>query len=104
MAESKRKINLKIYIRAVVAIVMLLTWVLVGCSGLILWLAPEGRRSGRVPLLFDMTKSDWREVHLWIAVITLVMTIIHIIIDWKTLRAVLKYMVSVHREININSK
>jgi hypothetical protein len=104
MAESKRKVNLKIYIRAVVAIIMLLAWVLVGFSGLILWLAPERRRSGQIPLLFDMTKSDWKEVHLWIAAITLVMTIIHVIIDWKTLRAVLKYMISVHRDMTISSK
>jgi len=83
MINSKHKINFKIYIRAIIAIIMLLVWVLVGFSGLILWLAPEGPRSGRIPLLFDMTKSDWREVHLWIAVITLVMTMIHVIIDWR---------------------
>jgi hypothetical protein len=104
MINSNRKINFKIYIRAIIAIVMLLAWVLVGFSGLILWLAPEGQRSGRIPLLFDLTKGDWREVHLWIAAITFVMTIIHIVIDRKTLRAVIKYMVSVHRDATITSK
>ena len=104
MAISNSKINFKIYIRAIIAIIMIIVWVLVGFSGVILWLAPEGQRSGRIPLLFDMTKSDWKEIHLWIAAITFAMTIIHILIDWKTLKAVIKYMVSVHRDTAINSK
>jgi len=98
MLKTKRKINIKVYGRAVIAIIMLAVWILVGLSGLILWLAPEGPRSGRVPLLFDLTKSDWKEVHLWLAVITIAVTIIHVIVDWKTLRAVIRYMASIHRE------
>ncbi|GEM_PF-1259572 len=100
MLDEKRtgKVNIKVYARAVVAIVLLVTWFLVAVSGVILWLAPEGPRSGRVPLLFDMTKSSWKEVHLWIAAVTLVITLVHIIVDWKTLRAVLTYMVSTHRD------
>lgn len=97
MTDSKRKINFKIYSRAVIAIIMLAAWLLVAFSGLILWLAPEGPHSGRTPLLFELTKSDWKDVHLWIAAVTLVITVIHVIIDWKTLIAVIKYMVSVHR-------
>ncbi|MBN1374868.1 MAG: DUF4405 domain-containing protein [Dehalococcoidia bacterium] len=104
MVDSKSKINLKIYSRAVIAIIMLAAWFLVAFSGLILWLAPEGQRSGRVPLLFELTKGDWKEVHLWIAAITMVITVIHVIIDWKTLRAVVKYMVSIHRNTPLDTQ
>ncbi|RPJ63475.1 MAG: DUF4405 domain-containing protein [Dehalococcoidia bacterium] len=103
MINSNRKTNPKIYIRAVIAIIMLAVWLLVAVSGVVLWLAPEGQRSGRIPLLFDMTKSDWKEVHLWLAAIMVAITVIHVIIDWKTLRAVIKYMVSVHRNTAIDS-
>jgi hypothetical protein len=102
MINSNRRIKFKVYIRAVIAIMMLIFWVLVGISGLVLWLAPEGQRSGRIPLLFDLTKSDWSEVHLWIAVITLMITVVHVIVDWKTLRAVIKYMVSIHQTTTID--
>lgn len=98
MVIAKRKINAKIYVRAVIAIIMLVVWLSVAISGAVLWLAPEGQRSGRIPLLFEMTKSEWKEVHLWIAAITLVITVIHVIVDWKTLRAIIKYMVSTHRD------
>ena len=98
MNSTSRDINIKIYSRAVVAIIMITAWILVGISGFILWIAPPGPRSGSIPLLFDLTKNDWREVYIWIAVITAAMTLIHIIIDWKTLLAVLKYMVSIHRD------
>ena len=104
MVKAKGKINLKIYVRSIIAIVMLVVWLVVGISGVILWLAPEGQRSGRIPLLFDMTKSDWEEIHLWLAAIMVVITIIHVIVDWKTLKAVIKYMVSVHRDKAIDSK
>jgi len=98
MDNNSQKSNIKIYIRAVIAILLIIAWVLVAFSGLILWLAPEGRQSGRIPLLFDLTKSEWKDIHLWLAVATLIITLIHVIVDWKTLRAVIKYMVSAHRE------
>ncbi len=96
MKAEKNRTNIKIYVRAVIAIIMLAVWLLVAVSGVVLWLAPEGQRSGRIPLLFDMTKSDWKEVHLWIAAVTIVITIVHVIVDWKTLRAVIKYMINPH--------
>lgn len=98
MVKARGKVKPRIYIRAVIAIIMLIVWFSVALSGVVLWLAPEGQRSGSIPLLFDMTKSDWKEVHLWIAAITLVITVIHVIVDWKTLSAILKYVVSTHRD------
>jgi hypothetical protein len=100
MINSNSKINPKIYARTVIAVIMLIVWLLVAVSGVVLWLAPEGQRSGRIPLLLDMTKTGWKEVHLWLVVIMVVITIIHVIIDWKTLRAIIKYMVNTHRDSN----
>ncbi len=98
MVKANGRVNPKIYVRAIIAVILLIVWFLVAVSGVILWLAPEGPRSGRVPLLFDLTKSEWKEVHLWIAAVTLLITVIHIIVDWKTLCAVIRYMVSTHRD------
>ena len=99
MAE-KRPIKPKIYARAVTAIALIIVWVLSAFSGLILWLAPDVRQAGRQLLLFDITKQNWGEIHFWICVAVVIVTIVHIIIDWKALRGVIRYMTSVHRDTN----
>jgi hypothetical protein len=96
--SEKRVIKSKIYARAVVAIALIIVWTLSAFSGLILWLAPEVRRAGQQLLLFGITKENWGEIHFWICVAVVIITIIHIIIDWKALRGVIRYLTSGHRE------
>jgi len=95
--SSKRPINVKVYARAITAIVLITVWILSAFSGLILWLAPEVRQPGQQPLLFDITKSEWGDIHFWICVAVVAVTLVHIIIDWKALRGVIRYLTSVHR-------
>jgi hypothetical protein len=97
MVNEKRMIRQKIYARAVVAIMLFISWGVLSLSGIVLWLAPEGRGTGQIPLLLDFTKSSWGAIHFWIAVVTVLITIIHIIIDWRALRGIIRYMVSIHR-------
>ena len=94
----KRTINPKIYARAIIAIALITVWVLSAFSGLILWLAPEVRQAGKQQLLFGIIKEDWGEIHFWICVAVVVVTIIHMIIDWKALCGVIRYLTSVHRD------
>ena len=96
--SEKRIIKTKIYARAIIAIALIVTWLLSAFSGLILWLAPEVRRAGQQPLLFSITKENWGDIHFWICIAVVVVTILHIIIDWKALRGVMRYMTSVHRD------
>ena len=95
---EKRLIKPKVYARAIIAIALITVWFLSAFSGLILWLAPEVRRAGQQPLLFGITKENWGEIHFWICVAVVVVTIVHIIIDWKALRGVIRYLTSVHRD------
>ena len=94
---QRRPIKVKIYTRAVVAIMLIIVWSLVALTGLLLWLAPSGQRAGKQLLLFELTKSEWGDVHFWIAVAVVVVTVAHMIIDWKALRGVIRYLTSVHR-------
>jgi len=96
--SSKRTIKPKVYARAIIAIALITVWVLSAFSGLILWLAPEVRQAGKQQLLFGITKDSWGEIHFWICIAVLVVTILHIIIDWKALRGVIRYLTSVHRD------
>jgi hypothetical protein len=95
---EKRPINLKIYTRAITAIALIVVWVMSAFSGLILWLAPEGRQAGKQSLLFGITKQEWGDVHFWVCVAVVVVTIIHMIIDWKALRGIIRYLTAVHRD------
>ncbi len=96
--SEKRLIKPKVYARAITAIALIIVWVLSAFSGMILWLAPEVRQAGRQPLLFGITKQNWGEIHFWICVAVVVVTLAHIIIDWKALRGVIRYLTSAHRD------
>ncbi|MFC1902636.1 DUF4405 domain-containing protein [Chloroflexota bacterium] len=102
--KSARTFRPKVYARAVVAIMLITVWSLVALTGLLLWLAPSGQRSGQQLLLFELTKSEWGDVHFWIGVATAVVTIMHLIIDWRALVGVIRYLTSVHRDPRLLSK
>lgn len=92
-----RSIKIKLYIRAWVAITLIVVWGLAAFTGFLLWIAPSGRRSGRLPLFLGLTKGQWGDVHFWVSVAALVVTLIHIVIDWRALRGCIRYLTSVHR-------
>ena len=96
MAKS-HAINYRTYARAVIAIAMMIVWSLVAISGVLLWLAPHGPRSGYRLLLLDLTKRQWGELHTWFSFIALAITVAHLIIDWRGLCGCMKYLASVHR-------
>jgi len=80
-------------IRGLVSICLLFSWAISALSGFILYLAPEGRQSGREVLLFALSKHGWSEFHTWVSFVALGITLLHLIIDWKILVAVIKYLV-----------
>jgi hypothetical protein len=89
--------KIKIYMRAVTAIILFITWILVTLSGILLYLAPSGFRSGRAVLFLGLSKATWDDIHFWIGVVTAAVIIIHVIIDWKALRGVIRYLTSTRR-------
>ena len=99
--KRNRLINTRVYTRAVVAIMLFSSWGVVALSGLLLWLAPSGRQSGQMELLLGLTKEGWSDIHFWVSLAAIIITVIHVIIDWKALRGVMRYMASVHRETGI---
>ncbi len=80
-------------IRGIVSIGLLTFWAISALSGFILWLAPEGQRSGRIPLFLGLTKHQWSDLHTWFSFLALGVTLVHIIIDWKILVAVIKFLI-----------
>ncbi len=95
--QQKKPLKLKIYARAITAILLIITWVLITLSGVILYFAPSGFRSGRVELFLGLTKTTWDDIHFWLGVATVAVIIIHLVLDWKALRGVIRYLTSTHR-------
>ncbi len=97
MQKQGRPVNTKMYVRSVIAVALFSIWGLVAFTGLLLWLAPTGPRAGRQLLLLGFTKSDWGDIHFWTSVAAVSMTLVHIAIDWRGLRACVRYLASVQR-------
>lgn len=93
-------INYRTYLRSIIAIAMMAVWSLVVLSGFLLWLAPHGPRSGHRALVFDLTKQEWGELHLYFSLAAIALTIAHLIIDWRGLCGCVKYLAGVHRQGN----
>ena len=90
-------LNVKLYLRSLVGMAMIVLWSVAGLTGLLLWLAPTGQRSGRIPLLFGLTKSSWGDFHFWFSILAGLVAVLHLTIDWKALRACVRYLVTTHR-------
>jgi len=94
---EKKRLSGKAYARAWVAIALFVTWGISAFTGFLMWAAPSGPRSGRIPLMLGLTKSAWGDLHFWISVAAITVTVIHIVIDWRVLTAIMRYMASAHR-------
>jgi hypothetical protein len=82
--------------RAGVGITLLVVWALATLTGFLLYVAPEGRQSGRRELLLGLTKASWGDVHWWISIVAVAITIVHLAVDWKTFRSCVRHLVHAH--------
>jgi len=80
-------------IRGLISLGLLIFWGLSALSGFILYFSPEGQRSGRAILLFGLAKHGWSEFHTLVSFVALGITILHIIVDWKILIALIKHLI-----------
>jgi hypothetical protein len=94
--ERHRRISVKAYTRAIVAISLIIVWSLSAFTGFLLWLAPSGPRAGRLVLL-GLTKGQWGDLHFWFSVAALIVTLVHVAVDWRALRGYIRYITRVHR-------
>lgn len=92
-----REINWRTYARAIIAVAMMMLWSLVLFSGYLLWLVPHGPRSGQTVLLFGLSKREWGDWHLWFSVAASLVTLAHLVVDWRGFCGCMKYLASVHR-------
>jgi hypothetical protein len=95
--ERHRALNLKAYVRAWIAMTLIVVWSLATFSGFLLWLAPSGPRSGWRVLFLGLTKHQWGDVHFWVSVAALGVTMAHVVIDRRALYSCIRHLTNVHR-------
>jgi hypothetical protein len=93
MAVPSRRPRPIVYARSLTAVLLILTWTVAGLTGLLLWLAPEGRGSGQLELLLGLTKGEWGDWHWYVSLAATVVTFTHLLIDRKGLVAAVRLLV-----------
>ena len=91
-APSPRRRS-RLSIRAAIGITLIAVWSVATLTGVLLYVAPTGRRSGQNDLLFGLTKTTWGNVHWWVSLAAVAVTIVHVIVDWRTFRACVRHIV-----------
>jgi|GEM_PF-1364711 uncharacterized iron-regulated membrane protein len=68
--------------RAVVTLCLLALGIFQAISGVVLFLAPKGYRSGKAVLL-GLEKSIWSDYHSYIGLILIAVVILHLTLNWR---------------------
>lgn len=89
--------NPLVYTKGVIGILLLTVWSAVLGTGIVMWLAPRGQGRGSEPVLLSLTRHDWGDLHLYLALTAIVITIVHVVIDWKPFVNCVKHVVTTHQ-------
>ncbi len=68
--------------RVTVTLILIALGIFQAVSGIILFLAPKGPRSGRFEV-FGVTKYTWNEYHKYVGLIIIVVAVLHFILNWR---------------------
>jgi hypothetical protein len=88
-AERRRKNQRTAVLRAVIAIALLILWSIGAMTGMLLYLLPKGSHAGHVVVVL-LSRSQWGEVHFWICLSAVLVTMAHVAIDWRPLMGSLR--------------
>ena len=66
------------YVRSVVALAMIATWIVSAASGIALWLALDGRGAYELPAALGLTKHAWSDLHVVASFLAIALTLAHV--------------------------
>ena len=95
-AERRQRAQMKARSRAIIALMLLVLWGLALFTGLIFVVVPSGPHSGLIQVL-GLPKTQWGDIHLWVSLAASAVTVVHVVIDWKALKACSRFLVSMDR-------
>jgi len=95
-AKRRQNAQMKARIRAIIALALLILWGMALFTGLIFVVVPSGPHSGLIQVL-GLPKTQWGDIHLWVSLAASAVTVVHVVIDWKALKACSRFLVSLDR-------
>ena len=79
-------------------VLLLVTGALTYASGFVLWLVlPRGQEHGRFSAdntFLGLNRSSWEYIHIVMSLLFLVLTIVHLMLNWAWIRNVTKCLIS----------
>ncbi len=92
--------RLVFYVRAIVAIAMVATWVLSALSGLALWLAMDGPGALETPAALGLTKHAWDDIHVVGSFLAIGLTLVHVSLMRRGIVAYARLIVTGRRSLS----
>ncbi|BAY22488.1 hypothetical protein NIES2100_22510 [Calothrix sp. NIES-2100] len=86
MNSDERNIRLEIYFHLVDVLALITCWSLTLLTGFILWFAPTTKSVGSLNWLFSLLQFEWGKLHLFMGVIALCITTVHLVISRRVLQ------------------
>lgn len=84
--SDTRQAGLAFQGRALVSVILTLSFLLMVVSGAGLWVAPPGRIANWTNwTIFGLRKGDWADLHLWFGVVFVAASGFHIALNWRPL-------------------
>ena len=92
--KKQGAIRTKTLFRAIIALSMLIIWIFVVLTGILLWLAPHGQGAGQLDFIAGLTRHEIGDIHFYISLAAVALTIAHVFVDWKAFMGLMRYMVN----------
>ncbi len=89
LAERRQRNQARAYQRALVNIALIVAWSMVVLTGLLLYVLPKGQHAGQTVYVL-LTRAGWEELHFWIGLVAVLVTLTHISLDWCALKGSLR--------------
>jgi hypothetical protein len=100
VTQHQYQAQTKAYVRAVIAITLIVGWNLAVLTSFLLYLGPSDPRSGWL-VIFFLTKGEWKDVLFWTGMLATLITVIHLAVDWLVLQGCIRYLDSADRSSGI---
>jgi hypothetical protein len=88
------------YLRALVALAMIGTWIFAATSGAVLWLSPRGQSAQAAPLLLALARSAWIDVHVVSSFLAVALTVTHVAVMRRGALAYLRLVLTGRRRLS----
>ncbi len=77
--------------RALISVMLTLSFLLLVVSGVGLWVAPPGRIANWTDwTIFGLRKSEWADLHMWFGFAFVVASVFHLVLNWRPLLSYFK--------------